>query len=117
MKPFFSRTGPTLQLFTGLVLLGITPRALPQEGQSKAAYFPLRKNMLFIAEVEWTVLDTAGEVRKSNVTLKSEVTETFVKGNLTAARVRGFVYDLSGTSRIKVRAITSSSGWGSIVTT
>jgi hypothetical protein len=97
MKPLFSRTPLTLQLLSGLVLFGITPRASAQEGESETAYFPLRKGTcwFYSAEVEWTVPDTAGEVRRSNVTLKSEVTDTFVKGNITAARVRGFVYDLS----------------------
>jgi hypothetical protein len=60
-------------------------------------YFPLRKGTYWVysAHVDWTVPDTAGETRQDELIWKSEVIDVFAKGNVFAARLRGFVYDLS----------------------
>ena len=73
--------------------------ASPASSQPAASiqdYFPLRKGSYWIysAEVDWTVLNSNGEVRHSRVRLKSEVIDVVTRENVFAARVRGFVQDL-----------------------
>lgn len=65
--------------------------------QSPDDYFPLSKGTQWIysADVDWTVLNTGGEVRHSHVTFKSEVTDVFSAEHVFAAKIRGFIHDLS----------------------
>ena len=71
------------------------------EGRHEASvstedYFPLRKGAYWIysADVDWTVMNSQGEVRHSHVRFKSEVTDMVTRGNVFAARLRGFVQEL-----------------------
>ena len=59
-------------------------------------YFPLHKGTYWVysADVDWTVMNSQGEVRHSHVRFKSEVTDVVTRGNVFAARMRGFVQEL-----------------------
>ena len=60
-------------------------------------YFPLKKgnSWTYSALVDWTVPDSAGEVQHDEITWDCEVVDIFCKGNILAARLRGFLYDLT----------------------
>lgn len=76
-----------------LVLVTVRVAAAPAVDD----YFPLRRGTYWVysANVDWTESNSAGAVRHAHVRLKSEVVAVFSTENLFAARLRGFVDDLS----------------------
>ena len=64
---------------------------------SLARYFPLQKGSYWIysADVDWTEPNSDGKISHSHLTFKSEVIDTWSGENVFAARLRGFIHDLS----------------------
>lgn len=93
-----SRT--TRCLFAGLIGWSVVACALPQEDGPPNEYFPLIKGSysIYSAQVEWTEGDSSKgnvQVRRAEITWKSEMVDVFERGRIRAARIRGFVYDLA----------------------
>ncbi|MEO6054122.1 MAG: hypothetical protein ABIP97_08935 [Chthoniobacterales bacterium] len=82
-------------LITGFVFLALLSL------RAEVPYFPLKKGSVWIysANVEWVEGDSAKgpppQIKKKDITYKTEVVDTHEGGNVFAARFHGFVTDLA----------------------